>query len=117
MSMMELAGLPDGIHPGCAQTPSHQLEALSNATIERKGALVTTCSWLDECLRNSMASAEMTVTQAVRCVTGNIANAMGLKGRGSLERKRQRDFITLIIKNEVKKTSDIKKKADFMMQE
>jgi N-acetylglucosamine-6-phosphate deacetylase len=92
---IELSGLPDGIHPGHAQVPFNQVKAGNKVTIENTDTLIGTCIGLDECLRNLMAWADLKVEQAVRCVTENAAEAMGLKDRGKLEAGRRGDFVVL----------------------
>jgi N-acetylglucosamine-6-phosphate deacetylase len=63
---------------------------------------IGTCIGLDECVRNLMAWAEIPVQKAVRCVTENVADAMGLKDRGKLEVGRRADFVVLGADGEVK---------------
>ncbi|EKD17013.1 putative n-acetylglucosamine-6-phosphate deacetylase [Drepanopeziza brunnea f. sp. 'multigermtubi' MB_m1] len=101
---IELSGLPDGIHPGHAQIPFNQLKAGNRVTIEGTDTLIGTCVGLDECVRNLMAGAEIPVEQAVRCVTENVADAMGLKDRGALEVGRRGDFVVLDESGEVEET-------------
>ncbi|CAL3972687.1 unnamed protein product [Diplocarpon coronariae] len=101
---IELSGLPDGIHPGHAQIPFKQRKAGNKVTIDGTDTLIGSCIGLDECLRNLMAYAGVTVAQAVRCVTENVANAMGLKDRGALEVGRRGDFVMLSERGEVKET-------------
>jgi N-acetylglucosamine-6-phosphate deacetylase len=57
--------------------------------------LIGTCIGLDECVRNLMKWAEIDIQQAVRCVTENVAKAMGLKDRGMLEEGRRGDFVVI----------------------
>jgi N-acetylglucosamine-6-phosphate deacetylase len=51
-----------------------------------------------------MAWTEIPVEEAVRCVTENVANAMGLKDRGKLETGRRGDFVMLGSDGFVKET-------------
>lgn len=51
-----------------------------------------------------MAWAEIPLEQAVRCVTENVTNAMGLKDRGILEEGRRGDFVVLSEGGQVKET-------------
>ncbi|KAH6722143.1 carbohydrate esterase family 9 protein [Leptodontidium sp. MPI-SDFR-AT-0119] len=101
---IELSGLPDGIHPGHAQIPFNQLKEGNKVTIEGTDTLIGTCIGLDECVRNLMAWAEIPVERAVRCVTENVANAMGLKDRGTLDIGKRGDFVVLNETGEVKET-------------
>lgn len=73
-------------------------------TIEGTDTLIGTCIGLDECVRNLMAWAEIPVEKAVRCVTENVANAMGLKDRGTLDVGKRGDFVVLSEAGEVKET-------------
>ena len=108
---IELSGLPDGIHPGHAQIPFNQLKAGNKVMIEGTDTLIGTCIGLDECLRNLMAWAKIPVEQAVRCVTENVANAMGLQNRGKLEVGRRADFVVLGEDGSVKETWILGKKV------
>lgn len=101
---IELSGLPDGLHPGHAQIPFRQLKAGNKVTIEGTDTLIGTCIGLDECVRNLMKWAGIEVQQAVRCVTENVANAMGLKDRGVLEEGRRGDFVVIGEDGVVKET-------------
>jgi N-acetylglucosamine-6-phosphate deacetylase len=92
---IELSGLPDGIYPGHAQIPFNQLKEGNKVTIENTNTLIGTCIGLDECVKNLMAWADIPVQEAVRCVTENVADAMGLKDRGKLEVARRGDFVVL----------------------
>lgn len=101
---IELSGLPDGIYPGHAQIPFRQLKEGNKVTIEGTDTLIGTCIGLDECVRNLMQWAEIGVEQAVRCVTENVASAMGLKDRGVLEIGRRGDFVVMGADGVVKET-------------
>lgn len=92
---IELSGLPDGIHPGHAQIPFNQLKSGNKVTIENTDILIGTCIGLDECVRNLMTWADLNIAEAVRCVTENVAEAMGLQDRGKLEVGRRGDFVVL----------------------
>ena len=92
---IELSGLPDGVYPGHAQIPFEQLKQGNKVTISGTQTLIGTCIGLDECVRNLMAWAEIGVEEAVRCVTENVADAMGLVDRGKLEVGRRGDFVVL----------------------
>jgi N-acetylglucosamine-6-phosphate deacetylase len=92
---IELSGLPDGIHPGHAQIPCNQKKEGNKVTIEGTETLIGTCIGLDECIRNLMAWAGLKVEEAVRCVTENVADVMGLGDRGRLEVGKRGDFVVL----------------------
>ena len=108
---IELSGLPDGIYPGHAQIPFNQLKEGNKVTIENTNTLIGTCIGLDECVRNLMAWAEIPIQEAVRCVTENVADAMGLKDRGRLEPGKRGDFVVLDAKGVVKETWIMGKRA------
>lgn len=101
---IELSGLPDGVHPGHAQIPFNQKKEGNKVTIEGTDTLIGTCIGLDECVRNLMAWADIEVEDAVRCVTENVADAMGLADRGKLEVGRRGDFAVLDDDGVVKET-------------
>jgi N-acetylglucosamine-6-phosphate deacetylase len=107
-----LSGLPDGIYPGHAQIPFNQLKEGNKVTIENTTTLIGTCIGLDECVRNLMAWAEIPVQEAVRCVTENVADAMGLKDRGKLEVGGRGDFVVLGADGTVKETWILGKKIE-----
>lgn len=92
---IELSGLPDGTYPGHAQIPFRQVKQGNKVTISGTETLIGTCIGLDECVRNMMAWAEIGVEEAVRCVTENVASAMGLEDRGKLEIGKRGDFVVL----------------------
>ena len=92
---IELSGLPDGVYPGHAQIPFNQVKAGNRVTIENTDTLIGTCIGLNECVINLMDWADIGIAEAVRCVTENPADAMGLKDRGKLEVGRRADFVLL----------------------
>jgi len=92
---IEISGLPDGIYPGHAQIPFNQLKEGNKVTIEGTDTLIGTCIGLDECVRNLIPWTGLEVQQAVKCVTENVADAMGLHDRGKLEVGRRGDFVVL----------------------
>lgn len=51
-----------------------------------------------------MAWAGIPIEQAVRCVTENVANAMGLQDRGTLDVGKRGDFVVLSETGEIKET-------------
>ncbi|KAI4114993.1 MAG: hypothetical protein LQ345_004317, partial [Seirophora villosa] len=93
---IEVAGLPDGLHPGNAQVAHPQRKVGSRVTIEGTDTLIGSCCGIDECVGNLAAWSGCTVAEAVRCVTENVAAMMGLLGeRGVLEVGRKADFVVL----------------------
>jgi N-acetylglucosamine-6-phosphate deacetylase len=92
---IELSGLPDGIHPGHAQIPFNQKKEGNKVTIEGTDTLIGTCIGLDECVRNLMAWVGLRIEEAVRCVSENVVEAMGVRDRGKLEVGRRGDFVLL----------------------
>ncbi|KAF4630401.1 hypothetical protein G7Y89_g7747 [Cudoniella acicularis] len=108
---IELSGLPDGIHPGHAQIPWNQVKSGNKVTIENTDTLIGTTIGLDECVRNLMKWAEIPVEEAVKCVTENVANAMGLQDRGKLEQGRRGDFVILGDDGVIKETWILGKRA------
>jgi len=64
-------------------------------TISGTETLIGTCIGLDECVRNLMVWAKIGIEEAVRCVTENVAAAMGLEDRGKLEVGKRGDFVVL----------------------
>lgn len=92
---IELAGLPDGVHPGHGQISQRQFKQGNRVTIEGTDTLVGSCSTLDECVRNAVAFSGCNLAEAVQCVTENIADMMGEMKRGKLELGRRADFAIL----------------------
>ena len=92
---IELAGLPDGVHPGHGQIPQQQLKQGNKVTIDGTDTLIGSCCTLDECVRNAMAFTGCNLAEAVQCVTENIADMMSESKRGKLELGRRADFAIL----------------------
>lgn len=92
---LEMAGLRDGVYPGHAQIPHRQHKLGNRVTIEGTETLIGSCIGLDECVRNLVKFSGCTLFEAIRCVTENVANLMGLKDRGKLEVGRRADFVVL----------------------
>ncbi|GAM89481.1 hypothetical protein ANO11243_075200 [Dothideomycetidae sp. 11243] len=92
---IELAGLADGVYAGHAQIPFPQRKIGSRVVIDGTDTLVGGCASLAECVRNLMRWSGCDVSAAVRCVTQNIADMMGLHDRGRLEAGRRADFVVL----------------------
>jgi N-acetylglucosamine-6-phosphate deacetylase len=100
----ELAGLPDGVHPGNEQIAQNQLKEGNRVTIAGTDTLVGSCCALDKCVRNMVRLAGCTLAEAVRCVTENVAGMMGESKRGMLEFGRRADFVVLDAQGFVKET-------------
>lgn len=92
---IELLGLPDGTYPGHAQIPQNQTKLGTKATIEGTNTLIGGCCSLQEGIRNLMKWSGCDVAQAVKTVTENVADFMGLEDRGKLEEGRRADFVVL----------------------
>jgi len=92
------------VYPGHAQIPHRQLKAGNKVTIEGTDTLIGTCIGLDACVRNLMRWAGVGLPEAVRCVTENVASAMGLPDRGRLEVGRRGDLAVLAEDGEVRET-------------
>ena len=101
---IELAGLPDGIHPGHGQIPHRQYKQGNKVTIEGTNKLIGSCCTLDECVRNAVAFTGCNLAEAVQCVTENIADMMAENKRGKLEPGRRADFVILDQNGEVHET-------------
>lgn len=101
---IELAGLPDGVHPGHGQIPHPQRKIGNHVTIEGTDTLVGSCCTLDECVRNMVSLTGCNLAEAVRCVTENVAQMMGESKRGVLEPGRRADFVVLTSEGYVKET-------------
>ncbi|KEF57564.1 N-acetylglucosamine-6-phosphate deacetylase [Exophiala aquamarina CBS 119918] len=92
---IELAGLPDGVHPGHWQIPLQQVKQGNRVTMEGTDTLIGSCCTLDECVRNAVAFTGCNLAEAVQCVTENIADMMGENRRGKLETGRRADFVVM----------------------
>lgn len=101
---IELAGLPDGLHPGHGQIPQQQRKTGNRVTIEGTDTLIGSCCTLDECVRNMVDMTSCTLAEAVRCVTENVAAMMGESKRGMLEFGRRADFAILDSLGNVRET-------------
>jgi N-acetylglucosamine-6-phosphate deacetylase len=89
----------------------NQVKNGNKVTIENTNTLTGSCIGLDECVRNLMAWAGIPVAEAVRCVTENVAEAMGLLDRGKLEVGRRADFVILGDDGNVQETWVLGKKV------
>ena len=92
---IELAGLPDGTYPGHAQIPHNQTKKGAFASIEGTDTLIGGCFPLQEGVRNLMKWTGCNTAEAVRTVTENVADFMGLEDRGKLLEGRRADFAIL----------------------
>ncbi|KAI9849035.1 MAG: hypothetical protein M1837_005926 [Sclerophora amabilis] len=101
---IELAGLPDGVHPGHSQIPYSQRKIGNKVTIDGTETLIGSCSSLDECVRNLVNWARCGLAEAVRCVTENVVGLMGDSQRGVLESGRRADFVVLSDEGDVLQT-------------
>jgi N-acetylglucosamine-6-phosphate deacetylase len=101
---IELTGLPDGTYPGHAQIPHPQLKQGNRVTIAGTDTLIGATSSVDEGVRNLIGWTGCSVAEAVRCVTENVADFMGLGDRGVLQEGRRADFAVLSEEGEVLET-------------
>ncbi|PNS17029.1 Intracellular protein transport protein USO1 [Sphaceloma murrayae] len=101
---IELAGLPDGTYPGHAQIPHQQQKVGSRVTIHGTNTLIGGCASLQECVQNLIKWSGCNVSEAVKCVTENVAGFMGLHDRGKLEAGRRADFVVMNDQGEVLQT-------------
>jgi N-acetylglucosamine-6-phosphate deacetylase len=92
---IELAGLPDGTYPGHAQIPHRQVKKGAMATIEGTDTLIGATSTVNECVKNLIKWTGCNVAEAVRCVTENVVEFMGVRDRGLLLEGRRADFVVL----------------------
>lgn len=92
---IELLGLPDGTYPGHSQISFNQTKLGTRVVIEGTDTLIGGCCSLQEGVTNLMTWSGFSLAQAVRCVTENVANFMGLEDRGKLEKGRRADFVVL----------------------
>lgn len=92
---IELAGLPDGIYPGNAQIHSNQVKANGCATLEGTDTLIGAVSTVNEGVQNLIKWSGCNVAEAVRCVTENVVDMMGVLDRGVLVEGRRGDFVVL----------------------
>ncbi|KAF1991393.1 carbohydrate esterase family 9 protein [Aulographum hederae CBS 113979] len=104
---IELCGLADGVYPGHAQIPLPQRKTGTRVTIAGTETLVGSCISLQEGVRNLMRWTGCGVEAAVRTVGENVAEMMGVGGkggRGKLERGWRGDFVVLDKEGEVLET-------------
>lgn len=110
---IELAGLKPGTYPGHAQIPRNQT-LLSNgkAVVEGTDTMIGGCINLQQGVRNLMQWAGVSLAEAVRTVTENIAGLMDLDGRGEMSTEERgclatdflADFVVLSDEGEVLET-------------
>lgn len=101
---IELAGLPDGSHPGNSQITHRQYKQGNRVTIEGTDTLIGSCCTLDECVRNAVAFTGCNLAESVQCVTENVADLMGQGKRGRLDTGKRADFAILDLEGNVKQT-------------
>jgi N-acetylglucosamine-6-phosphate deacetylase len=101
---IELAGLPDGLYPPNRQIHHQQRKVGARATIEGTDTLIGSCINVSEGIKNLIEWSGCDVANAVRNVTENVADLMGLKDRGKLEEGRRADFVILDDQGDVKET-------------
>lgn len=101
---IELAGLPDGLHPGNAQIPHQQRKIGNRVTIEGTDTLIGSCCGIDECVRNLVRWSGCNLAEGVRCATENVSGMMGVRDRGIVEVGRRADFVVLGEGGEVQET-------------
>ena len=101
---IEMAGMPDGVYPGHAQIPHPQRKEGNKVTIDGTDTLIGSCISLDECVRNLKRWSGCSLAEAIRCVTENVANLMGLNDRGVLEPGRRADLVVLDEQGNVQET-------------
>jgi N-acetylglucosamine-6-phosphate deacetylase len=92
---IELAGLPDGIYPGNAQIHGNQVKVGAVATMEGTDTLIGAVSTVNEGVKNLIKWSGCNVAEAVRCVTENVVDMMGVLDRGVLVEGRRGDFVVL----------------------
>ena len=92
---LEVGGLPDGVYSGNAQVRHSQEKHGDRVTLAGTDTLVGGCAGLDQCVRNLMKASGCSISEAVRCVTENVANMMGERDRGVLEEGRRADLVML----------------------
>ena len=92
---IELAGLPDGTYSGNTLVPHQQVKAGPIATIEGTNTLIGSCTTVGDAVRNLIKWSGCTVAEAVRCVTENVVDMMGVMDRGILQEGRRADFVVL----------------------
>jgi N-acetylglucosamine-6-phosphate deacetylase len=101
---IELAGLPDGTYPGNAQIAHSQVKKGPVATIEGTDTLIGATSTVNESVKKLIKWSGCSVAEAVRCVTENVADFMGISDRGVLQEGRRADFCILNDEGEVLET-------------
>jgi len=96
---IELAGLPDGVYPvnGQITYPQRKLgnRATNMADVSKgeKETLIGSCITLPEGLRNMVDAVGITLAEAVRCASTNVADLMSDGIRGRLVVGKRADFV------------------------
>jgi N-acetylglucosamine-6-phosphate deacetylase len=101
---VELAGLPDGLYAGNGQIHHKQRKSGKRVTIDETDVLVGSSSTVAEGVKNIIKWSGCDVAEAVRTVTENVVDLMGVKDRGMLEQGRRADFVVLDDAGDVKET-------------
>lgn len=109
---IELLGLPDGVYPGHAQIPHKQVKRGTRVCIEGTDTLIGGCCSLQEGVRNLTNWTGGSIAEAIRTVTENVADLMGLEDRGKLEVGRRADLVILDAEGSVKSTYIAGRKID-----
>lgn len=92
---VELAGLPDGTYPGNTLVAHNQVKAGPVAMVEGTTNLIGSCTTVADAVKNLIKWSGCSVAEAVRCVTENVADMMGVMDRGMLQEGRRADFVVL----------------------
>lgn len=107
---IELAGLPDGVYPANRQITYPQRKLGNRATNVadvgkgQKETLIGSCITLSEGVRKMVSAAGVTLAEAVRCASLNIANLMKDESRGRLVEGTRADFVVFDKSGHVKQT-------------
>lgn len=101
---IELAGLPDGLHPPNGQIMHQQRKIGEKVTIEGTDTLVGSCITVAQGVKNMIQWSGCDVAEAVKAVTENVADFMGLTDRGRLKERYRADFVVLDDDGDVKET-------------
>ena len=92
---IEWARKPLGIRSGNADICQQRRSEGTRGAVDSTGILASSRVMIDQCIRNLMKWSGCNVAEAVRTVTENIANFMGIADRGKLEEGRRADFVVL----------------------
>jgi N-acetylglucosamine-6-phosphate deacetylase len=101
---IELTGLPDGVYLPNQQIHHKQRKEGERVTLEDTDTLVGSCITVAQGVKNMVKWDTCDIAQAVRAVTENVADFMGVKDRGKLEEGRRADFVVIDDSGEVLQT-------------